>query len=88
MKKYVTTTWSTVRAEIKEVEVEKETGASVWIGGRRLAKNTSYEQYHDTWERAHAHLMSKAKYRVESCRHDLELANSALGNVKGMKPPK
>lgn len=76
-----------VAAKIEEIEIEKETDSSVWVRGRRLGKNTSWDTYHDTWEAAHAHLMAEAEKHVQSARLALERAKGAQGNVKGMKKP-
>jgi len=75
--------------EILPVEVERETDSSVWVRGRRQAKRVSGgDCYFDTWEDAHAALMVARQQDVEKARRALEQANSRLGNVKGMKPPR
>jgi hypothetical protein len=86
------------REPIERVEVLRETKASVYVPTngfqpkgekeRREAKMTEYAQYHDTWEAAHEFLMVRAQAEVAKARRSLELANSKLGNIKGMKPPK
>jgi hypothetical protein len=91
VKKYITNlTYSTswrVEAKIKEVEVDRETEASVWVEGRRQNKITGYEVVHDTWDDAHRYLLVKAAEKVESARRKLEEHKSYLGKVKGMKKP-
>lgn len=88
MKKYMTerTTWR-VAAKITEVEVERETKTSVWINGNRRNKITEWDIFHDSWDAAHAHLMKRAQELANKARRELETANGALGNVKGMKKP-
>lgn len=76
--------WRADGVGIRPVEVERETGASVWINGRRHTRYGPVYQYHDTWAEAHAWLMSQAQDRVIQCRRQLELANARLGNIKGM----
>ena len=73
MTKYKTgdTRWG-VMAEIEPVEVDKDTDSSVWIRGRRRAKVSEYEVFHDTWQSAHEHLLRKATERVESLIRQLE----------------
>lgn len=83
MIKYATNKWN--RTEIKAVTIDRETEASVWINGRRSAKDSEYGKYHDTWDAAHEHLLEKAEVKVRSLRRQLEVANSELGNVKGLK---
>jgi|GEM_PF-1703413 len=75
------------RLQITMETVERETDNSVWIGGRRVKKQSEWRCYFDTWEQAHAHLLDDAETYVDHCRRELKLANSRLGNVKGMKRP-
>jgi hypothetical protein len=75
-------------AAIEAVDVERETEQSVWIRGKRLAKRSQYDRFFDSWAKAHAHLLAKAEGELASACRRLDLANSTLGNVKGMKPPK
>jgi hypothetical protein len=86
MKKYIAkkAAWST---NISEVDVERESGSSVWIAGRRHAKRSEWENYFDTWEQAHQFLLDLAQEEVDSCRLQLERAKGYLGNIKGMKKP-
>jgi hypothetical protein len=72
---------------IQEVEVEKETEYFFYIKGSRVKKEGGYEQYHDTWESAHAYLLKNAEKDVKSIRLNLEMANGYLGNIKGFKKP-
>lgn len=71
---------------IKEVQIDKETDKSIWIGGRRRSKESSYYTYHDSWDLARDHLMSLAEISLENARVRLQKAQSHLGNVKGLKP--
>ena len=73
--------------QIAPVTVEKFTKASVWIKGHRVSR-TGWRAYFQTWDEAHAYLLSAAEQRVASARRALEIANSALGNIKGMTQPK
>ena len=75
-------------ARIEAVEVERETVQSVWINGRKNAKRSSWDAFHDSWDEAHAYLLALAESKLKGARRDLELAQSEHGNVKGMKPPK
>jgi hypothetical protein len=76
-----------VKAKIEEIEVERTSESSVWVKGRRRAKVTDWHLIFDTWEAAHAYLMTEGERKVLEARRALESANSALGNVKGMKKP-
>jgi len=76
---------------IEEVECERETEKSVWAkrvygsGFERCLKETEYHNYHDTWEKAHEYLIEKAERQADGLRRQLQLANSYLGNIKGLK---
>lgn len=72
---------------IKRVECERETESSVYINGRRSSKVSSYERYHDSWAEAHAFLVTKQQYEIDSLRRKLEQANGKLGQLKGMTQP-
>jgi hypothetical protein len=89
MTKYKTTScrWD-VEAEITPVEVERESDACIWIGGRRLKKVTDYEIFHDSWDEAYAFMLKKATEKVERAREALvtfEQAKVALDNLKLMR---
>lgn len=54
---------------ITAVQVELESDSSVWIDGRRLAKQTVYECYCDSFAEAKQHILDKANgdiFRFES----------------------
>jgi hypothetical protein len=97
-----TTTWYRTRSnEIEAVEVVKHTAKTVtflapshYVGEdrpqfleRRSHRIGSYECFFPTWSAAHFFLLHEAERKVQSARRVLELANSAYGNVKGMRPP-
>ena len=87
MLKYMTRWGQFADTKITLVECERESETSVWVNGRRNQKRTTYENYWDTWDQAHAFLLLKAEALAQSCRRELEVANGHLGNVRGMKPP-
>lgn len=78
---------------ITPVECTRESAQCVWYLAwaskteLRAAKVADWARYHDTWEDAHAYLMSKAERAVAFARSSLASAQGALGNVKGMKKP-
>lgn len=81
--------WKTsrfIRDGITRVECTRETAETVWFGVRKAPK-AGATAYHDTWEAARAYLMDRAQLNVAAARRALEVANSTLGNVKGMRPP-
>jgi hypothetical protein len=83
--KFKTVGWG--KGLIEPVECERETAQAVWIGNSRHAK-VGRTYFHDTWELAHAYLLTKAERAVSNCHSRLELASDELDFIKGMKPPK
>ena len=81
--KYLATTYSN---EIKCVEVERETVASVWANGRRLPKRSSYENYFETWQGAHGFLRESAETELSQAQGRVDRARSKLEFVKKLKP--
>jgi hypothetical protein len=84
------TKYKTVFGRIEEVTVTRETEKSVFILDRRgkecrAAKKTSWENYLDTWDQAHAHLLVKAAEEVEHARTRLERKKVSFVRIKGMK---
>jgi hypothetical protein len=88
------------RNDIERVECARETDSSVWLltdllyrDGRRLktpqrqARACANHKYHDSWEQARDHLLVVAERRLVAARRELEKAQGAYGNIKGMKPP-
>jgi DNA polymerase II large subunit len=93
--KYRTGGWG--KEKIERVELAKETAAFVTvlmksydgrITERREAKSSKHGGFFDTWEAAKQSLLEEAEATVASARRRLEVAQSELGNIKGMKPPK
>lgn len=66
--------------QIVEREVEKESEVSVWIGGRRRAKETYYDQLFPSLSEAKACLRRRAEREVERLRRELTYAEEALKN--------
>ncbi len=75
------------RPTIQAVQVEKETKQSVWIDGRRSAKQTTYENYFDSFDDAKNFLAKLADDKLISARRQLEAARGFAGNVRGLKAP-
>ena len=76
-----------VNPTIVPVEIERESGASLWINGKRVAKQSNRQAYHDTWEEAHAYLLENALQQVDECGKKLERAKGRLTNVTMMIKP-
>ena len=83
--------------EITKVEFSSETAKMVVIisvglsgsrYGRLKAKNSQDECYFDTWAEAKELLITRAERKLTAACRALELAQSELGNIKGIKLPK
>lgn len=81
------------RQDITKLECARETKTSVWVhsypGDRpsRHSKRSEYQCFFDTWEEARCHLLDVAQSKALSLRRQLELTNSLVENLKGMKNP-
>lgn len=73
--------------KIKEIDLDRATASSVWIDGRRRARESEYEAYFDTWDEARKHLLFIYEKRVAQARSQLQYESDLLGNIKGMKKP-
>ena len=94
---YKTDTW---RKDIKEVEVDKFTSKSVWTIGKgfclhgeaktvinRHNRVGTYDNYHRTWDDAHAYLLNRYTEKVARLKKQTHEANSILGKIKKMTKP-
>lgn len=72
---------------IHAVNVERSTESSVWMGGRRRARTSEYEQYWETWQEAHAYLLRRVTNTVRVCRNELERAEQRMAQIKSMVAP-
>jgi hypothetical protein len=80
--------WWRVRGrDVTRVRIERFNDTSVWINGRRSGRFTQWDRYYPTFAEAKASIVDGAEKRVLSLRRQLEQANDALGNAKGMKEP-
>lgn len=73
---------------IERIEVTAETAATVVLAsGRREHKMSDTSGIFDTWQEAHVAVVAHYERKVAGARRSLELANSTLGNAKGLKEP-
>ena len=78
--------------KIVAFEVERETDKQVVLPAKdgfrssRENKVSDWSNWHDSWEAAHAFLISAAERDVCSLRERLEQAKGKLGQIKGMSP--
>lgn len=86
---FKTNSWNN---KIEPVEVVKLTACFVTYKCRGwnekvYERRESRNDFFDTWDQALSHLLDRATDKVQAARRALEIANSNLGNVKGMKNP-
>jgi hypothetical protein len=76
-----------VKETAKQYVIEEKSYWSEKLQQRRVSKESRFESYFDTWQEAHAHIVSLSESAVESCANRLESAKSKLEHVRGMKEP-
>jgi hypothetical protein len=77
---------SVIGNRIEKVEVVGETECFVkLINGRKDAKRSEWQNYFNSFDEAKNYLIDNAQKRVDSLRTQLESANGALGQIKGIK---
>lgn len=76
------TTWH----QIDAVDVAGETSTQIITQqGTRKAKRSSYVNWHDTWEDAHAFLVSNVEKVVVQCQNALADERQKLEQIKAMR---
>ena len=73
---------------ISRAEVTRVTANSVWIDGRRIAKKSGLDYYHDTWTAARDYLIDVASRKRDRVSRELNDLNDALKRLHEMKEPK
>lgn len=66
----------------KPVLVDKDTGKSIIINGRRRAKYGRWDNYHDIYEEAKEAMVSKARANVKGCTMRLKEAETFLHKMQ------
>jgi len=89
MIKFRTTSHGSSMAKIEPIEVIRETEKQVVIIGwrnkeRRLAKQSNYENFFDTWDEAHQFLISHAENLVNAVEERLSNCKANLDRIKGL----
>jgi hypothetical protein len=71
--------------KIEKIEIEKETESFVFFRNKKEKKKTQDYVYFDSFDEAKAHLIQVYEGKATDARRALEMANSYLGNAKGLK---
>ncbi len=87
MKMYKTSSW---KAGIEETEITRKTDKSVWFMAgyfgntieRRALVKSDGENYFDTWDEAHEHLIGEATKKLYSAKRSMEYAEKSLAECK------
>lgn len=76
--------YHTVRGipKVKPVLVDKDTGKSIIINGRRRAKRGNWDNYYDTFIEAKEAMVSKAMANVKGCHVRLTEAQTFLHEMQ------
>lgn len=72
---------------IKKVTIEKETDASVWIGGERHSKRNTMARFHNTWREAKIYITDEAVKDVNGHRAILNDSVENLKEAMALKEP-
>ena len=67
--------------EVKAVEVERETDASVWIDGRRKSKDSTWRPLFDTPAQAWDWIIEREMAEVESAERSLKYRKEQLDDA-------
>lgn len=95
MIKYEIYSGTFAKACIKEVQVVSETSRFITIEEdtgfnpgkrRRVAKQSSWKNYYDTWEEAHKALLDMARTRIDNACDRYEEAEDFYQQVSELKP--
>jgi hypothetical protein len=68
---------------VKTLEVEKFNEKSVWINGRRRARESYYDILVETPEEAHALLLKRCLSDIDRLSDELEKTKQVLKDLKG-----
>ena len=83
MNKYKTSKFS---VKIEKIEIKRETAKQIILmNDSKVAKQSSYDNYFDTFGEARSHLMQKCQARSEYCKRELEKSISAYQELFMMK---
>jgi len=94
--KYRTKKYACREGHIVAVEVERETGKSVWVKEKnwngemvigRNARHSDWSQYHDTWAEARAYLLAGAVRVNEALETRLRKSEDYLVEINTLVEP-
>ena len=76
-----------IRVKIQAVEIARETASYVvYHDGTKESKKLAMTKFFDEFEDAKSWLIEECNKSLDGCRRSLQLAQSTLGNAKGLKP--
>jgi hypothetical protein len=70
--------------KVRPINVEKDTGKSIYINGRRRAKYSQWDNYHNTHAEAKEHILRIARNNVEGCTKRLQAAELFLHKAQSI----
>lgn len=78
----MTTKYEAVFGNVRPVVIERETADSVWIKGRRRAKDSTWQPLFDTEGEAWSHVLEKAQRAVEAAESAVRYEQDNLRKLK------
>ena len=79
--KYSSSAWRN-EPHIVPVQVEKSSASSVWISGRPVRLQSTYDNYFRTFDEAKQYVVNKYTKRVEQLKEQLLRAEGTLKEVQ------
>ncbi len=73
--------------DIRAVEVERETDQSVWVNGKRCAKQCEYAVFFDDWEAARAACVAWAERKAAHHEYELNALLQRAEKLRAFTPP-
>ena len=70
---------------VYDVEVERETEKSIWIGGKRHNKRSGWKNFFDTRAEAKKIILDAQTEKVRLLRKKLDIAERDLERANGLK---
>lgn len=73
--------------EIEKVEIDRETDTSVWLKGEKhsVRKNTSWDNYHDTFEEAKEFLRQQELKDIRNYESSIEYHRDKLKKIEAIE---
>lgn len=73
--------------EIEKVEIDRETDTSVWLKGEKYSvrKNTSWDNYHDTFEEAKDFIRQRELREIQNLESSIEYHREKIKKIEAIE---